>query len=203
MKYLDFKSHFTPFRIFSINDISKWNSHFDSRRLIEWQNKGYLTKIINRWYTFSDDMPDREFLFLASSRIYSPSYISLESALSYYNLIPEGVFLITAITSLKTKNFETPIANFRFRHVKNQLIFGYDLIKTGNQHFKIASPEKLILDFFYLNSDYKNQDDFDSMRINISELKSLLDLNVLNKYLGLYNNKALEGRMRKFLKYVY
>lgn len=203
MLFLDFKAHFEPFRVFSTQDIRKWDSSFDTRRLIEWQQKGYIQRIINRWYTFTQPITQEDLLII-SNRIYSPSYISLQWALSYYRLIPEGVYTVTAITSLKTQEFTTTVGTFSYRHVKPSLMFGYQLMTFKGMTYKLAEPEKLVLDYLYLNASIDSPEDLDGLRLNASELKSLLDRKKLRSYLALYRNSALQKRVdvliEKFLK---
>lgn len=201
MRFLDFKCHFVAFRIFSVQDILKWDSAFDTRRLVEWQKKNYVKRIINRWYMFVDTPLDENFLYLAANRIYSPSYVSFESALAYYRLIPEGVYTITSATTLKTNQFTTSLGAFSYRHLKPELMFGYRLVEGAGQHFKMAEPEKLLLDYLYLNTDLQSADDFESLRINQAELRALLHLPRLIEYLALFENKALEKRVTTFQKH--
>lgn len=195
MRFLDFKNHFEPFLAFSIQDIRKWDPHFDTRRLVEWQGKGYIYKVINRWYVFSDALRQEE-LLLISNRIYSPSYISLEWAMSHYRFIPEGVYTITAITTLKTHDFNTSIGMFSYKHVKPSLMFGYRLVSFENKIFKLAEPEKLILDYLYLNPSYDSVEDLEGLRLNVAELKAVLDKQKLQNYLTMFNNKALQKRLK-------
>lgn len=198
MRFLDFKDHFTAFRVFSVQDILKWDPDFDTRRLVEWQRKSYLKRIINRWYIFEDTLLDENLLYLSANRIYSPSYISFESALAYYRLIPEGVYTITSATTLKTHQFTTSVGAFSYRHLKPELMFGYRLVEVAGQRFKIAEPEKLLLDYMYLNTDLQSADDFESLRINQTELLTLLNEPRLIEYLTLFGNKALEKRVNTF-----
>ena len=86
MKFLELQSEFKDLPIFSLNDIKNIEPNFHRRRLNEWQDKGFIKKIIRGYYLFSDTPVDEEILFKISNQIYYPSYISLESALSYYNL---------------------------------------------------------------------------------------------------------------------
>lgn len=201
MRFFEFKQHFEPFKVFSIQDILKWDPNFDTRRLVEWQQKNYIQKIINRWYVFSESR-DINTLYLISNRIYSPSYISFESALAYYRLIPEGVYMITAATSIKTQRFNTSIGPFGYRHIKPGMMFGYRLIGVDGHQFRMAEPEKLILDYFYLNPKIDSPEDFESLRLNRAELKSLINKDLLFEYLDLIKNKALEKRINKFTKTV-
>lgn len=197
MLFLDFKSHFEPFLAFSTQDIRKWDPQFDTRRLVEWQQKGYIHRVVNRWYIFSRPLTPAD-LMIISNRIYSPSYISLQWAMSHYRLIPEGVYTITSVTSMKTHDFETDIGTFSYKHVKPALMFGYRLISFANTTYKLAEPEKLILDYMYLNPSINSLDDMESLRLNIPELESLLDGRKLTNYLAMFNNKALEKRVNVF-----
>ncbi len=199
MRFLEFKKHFEPFIVFSTQDVLKWDPNFDSRRLVEWQGKNYLKRVINRWYTFSE-AKDLSSLFLLANRIYSPSYISFESALAYYRLIPEGVYTITSATSLKTNMFTTALGAFSYRHIKKNLLFGYKLVSAGRQQCKMAEPEKLILDYLYLNPRFRKAEDFDALRLNYLELSSLVDPNRMNEYLALFKSKELEKRTDSFIK---
>ncbi len=195
MRFLHFKTHFEPFLVFSTQDIRKWDTGFDTRRLVEWQQKGYIRKIVNRWYVFSKRLRQEELLII-SNRIYSPSYISLQWAMSHYRLIPEGVYTITAITSLKTQDFNTGIGTFSYKHVKPSLMFGYRLVSFENTMYKLAEPEKVILDYLYLNASINSVQDLESLRLNVSELRSLLDKKKLQDYLMMFKNKALLKRVK-------
>ena len=198
MRFLDFKDHFEAFRVFSVQDILKWDPAFDTRRLVEWQKKNYVKRIVNRWYLFVDTRLDENLLYLIANRIYSPSYVSFESALAYYRLIPEGVYTTTSATTLKTNHFTTSLGAFNYRHLKPELMFGYRLVEVAGQRFKMAEPEKLLLDYMYLNTELQSANDFESLRINQAELRTLLNESRLIEYLALFENKALEKRVNTF-----
>lgn len=202
MRFLDFKRHFEVFRVFSVQDILKWDPDFDTRRLVEWQEKKYVTRIINRWYAFSETARNENSYYLMANRIYSPSYISFESALSYYRLIPEGVYTVTSATSLKTHRFATSLGTFSYRHLRRELMFGYRLLEVEGQHCKIAEPEKVLLDYLYLNSTLQSPDDFASLRLNQGELQALIRKDRLMEYLDLFENKALEERVGVLLRVI-
>lgn len=199
MKFLNFKNHFEAFKVFSVSDILKWDPDFDSRRLVEWQKKNYVKKVINRWYLFADTPFDENFLYLTANRIYSPSYVSFESALAHYRLIPEGVYIITSATTLKTHRFNTTIGTFHYHRLRPELMFGYRLIDVNNHRIKMAEPEKLLLDYLYINTTLQPMDDFESLRINQAELGTLIHEKKLTEYLALFENKSLENRVHTFL----
>jgi len=126
----------------------------------------------------------------------------LEMALSYYNLIPEAVYGVTSISSRKTNHFKSDFGEFFYRHVKPQLMFGYNLIGYKGFNFKMAEPEKAILDYFYLNSSLNTEDDFAGLRFNSHEFNELADGAKLDHYLNLFGNKNMAKRFSRFLKYI-
>lgn len=109
MKFLELKNELKDFPIFSLNEIRNIDPNFYRSRLNEWQDKGYIKKVIRGYYIFSDLQPREENLYKIANRIYLPSYVSLESALSYYHLIPESVYGITSISTRRTNSFKTSI----------------------------------------------------------------------------------------------
>ena len=202
MNFLEFKKKLNGYIVFNLRDIRKIEANFDLRRLNEWQKKDYIKMIRREYYIFSDLKINEAVLFLIANKIYSPSYISLEMAFSYYNLIPEAVYGVTSVTSNKTNNFKTDLGVFGYRRLKPELMFGYKLVEYKNQSFRIAEIEKAVLDYFYLNTHLKTENDFIEMRFNSEEFKVLANIDKLNKYLKAFNNKALEKRIKRFLNYI-
>jgi len=198
MKFLELKNELKDFPIFSLSDIKNIDPAFHRRRLNEWQDKGYIKKIIRGYYLFSDIAIDEEILFKISNKIYYPSYVSLESALSYYHLIPESVYEIMAISTRKTYHFNTTLGEFIFRSISPSLFFGYHLIKNKRYHVKIASIEKALLDYFYLHPDLQTIQDFASLRINREALIEQANENKLVEYLEKFNQKRLTKRINHF-----
>lgn len=202
MNILEFKERLKNFMSFNLNDIRKIDACFDLRRLNEWQDKNYIKMIRRGYYAFSDIEVNESVLSVLANKIYTPSYVSLEMALSHYNLIPEAVYGITSVTSRKTNHFKTDFGDFIYRHIKPQLMFGYVLIHFRGQSFKIAEPEKAILDYFYLNANLNSAEDFEGLRFNSKEFIKLLDKEKLRGYLNAFKNKRLARRFNRFLKYI-
>jgi predicted transcriptional regulator of viral defense system len=202
MTILALKTLLKDYPVFSVNDIIKIEPGFHRQRLVEWQNKGYLKKIVDKYYIFSDTEINDELLYLISNRIYQPSYISLETALRYYNLIPENVYTVTAISSKRTYLFNSVVANFQYRKIKPVLIFGYKAIKYKNYTYKIAEIEKTLLDYFYLNSQLKTQEHFEEMRFNSSEFLENYSNEKLMKYLDMFTSKSLSKRINNFISFI-
>lgn len=199
--YSLFLQKMSIYTVFSVSDIEKEFPNFDKKNLVYWQNKGYIQKIRNNYYSFSSIKKDEAFLYVVSNKIYTPSYISFESALAYYNVIPEGVYTTTAVSTLKTNTFSTPFGYFTYKHLKPSLFFGYQLIRNQHQVFKMAELEKTILDYMYLNHKLTDSDDFDALRWNKEVLKQL-NFKLLADYQSLFNSKALNHRVNQFLIYL-
>lgn len=202
MKFLELKSELKDFTIFSLNEIRNIEPDFYRPRLNEWQDKSYIKKVVRGYYIFSDLKLSEEVLFKIANRIYLPSYISLESALSYYHLIPESVYGITSISTRKTYHFITSIGEFNYRTLKPPLFFGYDLIKFQEKYLKMASMEKALLDYFYLHSDIETEQDFDSLRISKETFFSQISNPKLMNFLEKFNQKKLTGRINRFWSYM-
>ncbi|MBA7497591.1 hypothetical protein ES704_00319 [subsurface metagenome] len=202
MKFLELKDELNDFLIFSLNEIRVIDPNFHRRRLNEWQDKGYIKKVIRGYYIFSDLQLSEEILFKIANRIYLPSYVSLESALSYYHLIPESVYGITSISTRRTYHFKTSIGEFTFRTVKPKLFFGYNLMNYKEHYLKMASIEKVLLDYFYLHPDIETEQDFDSLRINKEMFFEQMDEKKLIGFLGRFNQKKLTGRINHFWSYI-
>lgn len=202
MQYLDLKTQLKDFLVFSIKDIEKVDLSFHKQRLSEWQKKSYVKKIRQGFYIFADLEINEKTLFTIANRIYEPSYISLEMALSIYGLIPEAVYGVTSVTSQNTKSIKTPVGDFIYRHVQPSLMFGYELREYDGHRYQIAEMEKAVLDYLYLNSKISDDESFEGMRFNISEIKEKINIEKFNKYLEAFGNKSLARRAKKFLSYI-
>ena len=84
--------------------------------------------------------------------LYGPSYISLESALSYHGWIPEAVRAVTSVTSKRSRNFDTPIGLFTYVRVPQRLFLaGARRVKSGRgTSFFLATPLKALADLVYV-----------------------------------------------------
>ena len=199
MQYLKFRETFKDFTVISSADIGSVDAHFQRRRLNEWQDKGYLKKIIKGYYRFSDTALDENILFETANRIYAPSYISMEMAFSYYGFIPEAVYGITSATTRPTRTFSTQAGIFIYQTLKPRLFFGYQIMEYGAQkHFTIASPEKAILDYFYLHPSLTKTEDFISLRFNREVIGQKVKESVFCEYLDRFEQKALSNRVAIF-----
>lgn len=122
--------------------------------------------------------------FNLGNTLYSLSYISFESALSYYGLIPEAVYEVTSACHLaKKKRFDTTVGIFSYTHSPVKPFF-LEVEKNKENGYLIASPIRALFDLIYRRKiSYKN--------LNGLELDLRIDLNDLKEYLQDYNTSDL------------
>src|SRR4030065_925655 len=155
MKYLDFKNKVKDFPVFSSSQLSGFDEKEAVLRnqLSYWKKKGLVLEVKKGLYVLNEHdrkiTPSRYFL---ANQIYEPSYVSTEFALGYYDLIPERVVDVTSVTTRKTARFENPFGLFLYQHVGIPCFEGFIEKKEENDlSFMIATPEKAVIDFLYLN----------------------------------------------------
>jgi len=79
--------------------------------------------------------------------LYGPSYVSLDSALSYHGLIPERVEAVTSVTTGRSRHFDTPFGTFSYQMLTPaRYAVGARLLPEGAPAFLMASPEKSLVD---------------------------------------------------------
>jgi len=201
MKYLDFKKEFFDHACFHIHQIYAWQPEFDRKNLTRWKNKGYIFRLKQGYYAFTEYLTKPDYAFYFANKIYSPSYISLQSALAFYGMIPESVVQITSVTSLKSANFTNKMGEFSYRTIKPDIMFGYDLKSISDSRIiKLATPEKAILDLLYLFPFYNSEQDFFDLRIDSDFLFSDFNSELLQDYSQRVNNNTLNDRIKIFLK---
>lgn len=200
--YEQFRQTFSNYTVISLHEIKKAFPDFDSKNLVNWQQKGYLIKLRNKYYLFAASEISEETLFHIANKIYEPSYISLETALRYYGFIPEAVYSIQSVSTRKTNHFKSSVGLFHYQTLKKPLYFGYRLINQKNRVFRIAAREKAILDFFYLRHDIRDYESIEALRWNKETLK-VIDEKLLQEYLTLFHSPALSETIQLFKKYLH
>jgi len=156
MTFNELKAKVKNYPLFKLEDIFKWFPEARKQTTLNqinfWIKNGWLERIKSGIYKIKDFGPDDPFII--ANFIYSPSYISLESALNYYSIIPDIPFGTTLVTIKKTKNFKTEnYGIFYYSHLKPDLFFGYkNIIAEKNYSYNVAFPEKALFDYIYLKA---------------------------------------------------
>jgi predicted transcriptional regulator of viral defense system len=122
--------------------------------------------------------------------LFTPSYISLESALSFYGILAQFPYTITSVTPLKTKKIIYNEKEFEFAHLKREYFFGF--IKKDN--FLIALPEKALLDELYFISKGLTNISLDELNLSIIKKEKL------RRMMKYYNFLPLKNLVEKYVK---
>lgn len=133
-----------------------------------------------------------------ANKLHQPSYISFETALSYYNIIPEIVYAITSATTKRSTEIVAKNSLYKYLKIKKGLYFGYRPIKIKNKTIMMAEPEKALLDYVYILSLKKRNfnERIDLTKINIQKLKNYIN------YFGkvIKKNKAFVSLINQIYK---
>ncbi len=197
MNFLEFRGKLFELACFNIDQVYAWMPGFDRNNLSRWTKKGLLIRLRQGYYAFPEYKSKADFALYFANRIYRPSAISLHTALSFYGLIPEAVVQITSVTPLKTTSFANPFAEYSYKTIKQELMFGYALKPLeGGRAMQIASPEKALLDLLYLYPGYNSANDMEALRLDEDFLQHNLNKDLLMEYAFRFKNKALEHRVQ-------
>jgi len=134
-----------------------------------------------------------------AQRIYGPSYISVESALSYHGWIPEAVHAVTSVSLDRSREYDTPLGHFSFTRVPQTTFYAevQRAEKADGGSFLLAAPLKALADYVYVHKC-----DWDSARPVVESLRvdgSLLagiEADGFDRLLANYSSR----RVQRFLK---
>ncbi|MBI4079143.1 MAG: hypothetical protein HY429_02495 [Candidatus Levybacteria bacterium] len=117
--------------------------------LEEESKRGLFLRLKKGLYTLQTDMPGEQEI---ANKLYQPSYLSFEYALTYYGIMPEMVYSITSATTKPTREFDVQGRAFSYSAIKRHAFTGYQLLTKGGRNFFIAEPEKALVDYLYFVS---------------------------------------------------
>jgi len=134
---------FSPIDFQRIFDVSQYAAkNFINRHLAS----GFFIKLRNNMYTITDSVPPK---FVIANKLYIPSYISFETALTHYHIIPEIIYTVYSATPKTSREFEALDSTFVYHRMKRALYFGYTAIQIDGMSVHIAEPEKAVADYLY------------------------------------------------------
>ena len=145
---------------------------------------------------------------LIANHLYGPSYVSLESALSYHNLIPERVYRVCSVIMKRFKMYETPLGVFEYRTVSPEYfsIGIQQQVTQDNTAFLIASPEKALCDLIVLSSGLRLQSSKavkiyleENLRIDLFENRSW-NTEIISQCMEVGKKKIALSQLLKLLK---
>lgn len=201
MNWNAFRSNLFDLGCFSIHQVYAWQPGFDRNNLVRWTRQGYLVRLRQGLYAFPEYRGRPGFAAYFAGRIYSPSYISLHSALAFYGLIPESVLQITSVTSLKTARFKNSFGDYSYKSVREDLMFGYAPCPLADgRATAYATREKALLDLLYLYPFYNTEQALADLRLDGDVLRENLKRADWESLLARFRCVALEKRARLLSK---
>lgn len=164
--------------IFSLRDIRNVfpdaNVATLKNNLTNWLKKGYIERLKRDLYAcvepiLESEIPD----FYVANRLYTPSYVSLETALSLYNIIPEIAAQVTSVTTKPSREFKNRHGVFIYRSCRKRAFTGYRIVAYEGYKVLIADEEKALVDFLYFKQRQGLSIDFEEERFDAEILKGI------------------------------
>lgn len=158
-----------------------------------WLSKGYFLRLRRGVYEFVEQgaglkIPD----LYTANRLYEPSYVSMETALSIYSIIPEIAVGVTSVTIRPTRTFKNKYGAFFYRSCKKKAFTGYSLMLYEGFKVCMADKEKALVDFLYYRLRSAGPLDFDEERLNKRILKKI-DWGKIFGYAELFNKRTVKA----------
>jgi predicted transcriptional regulator of viral defense system len=204
MKFNEFYEMFRDVAVLEIEAIRlTWKGKKSSIPVMlhRWEKEDKILKLKNGLYIFSKKYRRKEiFEPCISYLIKNPSYISLEKAMEYYQLIPDAIFTYTSVTPRKRPGvFETRVGNFKYVSIKKEYFWGYTVIESNGLRGYIAEPEKALLDTFYFTKGDIDMNYLKEMRFQNLEI---LDSAKLQAYAERFDKKRIYRAVKAFSRYL-
>lgn len=174
---------FSPLELQRILSISAIAARFLVHR---YAKRGVFLKLRNGLYCLADQPPSE---LAVANRLYEPSYLSFEFALSYYHLIPEATYTITSATSRPTRALTALGKTFEYHRLKKSVFTGYEPVKVGTETIFMATPEKALVDTLYF-VDLKKKTLNDRLELRTLKWKQV------ESYVRLFERPSLRKLLR-------
>ena len=198
MEYLELISELRKKKlyIFSLEDITNLFPDQSLKtlknNLSRWMKQNRFIRLKRDLYEFIEPGAESKITDLyVANRLYEPSYVSLETALSIYSIIPDIAIQVTSVTTRPTRNFRNRYGLFLYRTCRKRAFTGYRLVSYGRDKVLFADKEKAFVDFLYYRLRSGDKLDFREERFEEKILKGM-DWSKMLRYAALFNNRTLE-----------
>jgi len=136
------------------------------------QRRGLVEHVSNKIYInkLAHDFSSKELVNLLRPE----AYISLESALAEWGISTQSPSLLTCVTTGFGRKFRSPSVRIVYRHIGKPLYWGFQEKRTRHGHYKIAEPEKALLDWIYLKRQEGLPVALDELNLRTTDREKLL-----------------------------
>jgi predicted transcriptional regulator of viral defense system len=167
-------------------------------QLSRWVKAGKIHQLRKGLYSLAPPYQKQQpHPFLVANHLQKASYVSLQSALSFYGLIPDVVQITTSVSTGRPERLETPLGTYEFRHLKTALLFGYRRMEVGEQRAFVATPEKALLDLIYLQPGGDSMAYLKELRLQNTDT---LEPNRLREQSEAFNMPKLQNAVKGILQ---
>lgn len=134
-----------------------------NQKVRELERAGEIIRLKRGLYVVSPEISGKPLSSeLIANRLYGPSYVSMQTALRYYGLIPEAVYVTQSLTVKHSRCFENAVGRFQYVSCHpDYFSIGLTQISEDGYNFVMASPEKALCDLIVntpgLNFRYKKE----------------------------------------------
>ena len=178
------------------------------KKVVWLEKNGYIIRLKRGLYVVNPEHSGKTLSSeLIANHLYAPSYISMSTALRYYGLIPEAVYVHQSMTVKHSRSFQTPIGSYDYKYISRKAFsVGVRSIHKGDYAFLMASPEKSLCDLIANSSKvnlrymkdveiYLEQD----IRMDMDEFYKM-DATILEDYIKVGKKADSILTLLKFLK---
>ena len=118
------------------------------KKVVWLEKNGYIIRLKRGLYVVNPEYTGKRLSNeLIANHLYAPSYVSMSTALRYYGLIPEAVYVNQSMTVKHSRSFQTPIGNYDYKYISREAFaVGVRTERFADYAFLIASPEKALCD---------------------------------------------------------
>jgi len=172
--------------------------------------QGDLIRLKRGLYCVSSKITGKRFSSeLIANHLYGPSYVSLETALAYYNLIPERMAVTQSVVTRRAKTFQTPVGRFTYQTVPDGYYSAGIRLEQCDTHcaFMMATPEKALCDLLLLRSHLRITSEKamrafleDYMRVDVTEIQNP-DLSIIDACLATHHKVTELQCLRKVMEH--
>ena len=177
------------------------NPNYLRLQLSRWVKSGRIVQLRRGLYALAPPyQKTKPHPFVVANRMVGASYVSCQSALSFYDLIPENLSRVISITGKRPGHWDTPLGAYHFRHIKPEYLRGYQMTDLGaGQQALVATPEKALLDLIYLQPNGDEPAFLAELRL---QNLSLLDLERLHNLADIFSTPKLARATHEILALV-
>lgn len=197
-----------PFDLNVLSSIFPQNKQIgDKARMLE--NAGRIIRLKKGLYVASQNETGKALSReLIANHIYGPSYVSQETALRNYGLIPERVYLVKSVTTKHSRNFENSTGNYHYQNCnKEYFSIGIKIEESNGINFLIATPEKALCDLinFGKNLNFRSMKDValfleDDIRFDMDLIKNM-NISIIEKCAEYSRKQISINLLTKFMKH--